>query len=234
MFLCNPQKSGVSRVCIAFLQITQKKILTKDIFHWLQLITEILSFLQIFSIKKNNPSAFVIFQKLQIIPKYQQKDSISGKFWDFNSKLQIVHGATYASLFLPDSNNCFFICLVPYIPICLYYFLILFFYFHLLFHSLLTTRHILQFTMFDLISLQPARNISEIRHTSQSTTKKNCRVNQKPIQCSNIFVNICMSFSLILIKLLSFLFYFFVWALKPAHRGKCRGHIFNTTTHTIY
>ena len=64
MFLCNPQKSGVSRVCIAFLQITQKKILTKDIFHWLQLITEILSFLQIFSIKKNNPSAFVIFQKL--------------------------------------------------------------------------------------------------------------------------------------------------------------------------
>ena len=64
MFLCNPQKSGVSRVCIAFLQITQKKILTKDIFHWLQLITEILSFLQIFSVKKNNPSAFVIFQKL--------------------------------------------------------------------------------------------------------------------------------------------------------------------------
>ena len=45
--------------------------------------------------------------------------------------------------------------LVPYIHICLYYFLILCFYFHLLFHTLLATRHILQFTMLDSISLQP-------------------------------------------------------------------------------
>ena len=51
IFLWNPQKSGASRVCITFLQITQK-ILTKDIFHWLELITEILSFLQIFSVRK--------------------------------------------------------------------------------------------------------------------------------------------------------------------------------------
>ena len=40
------------------------------------------------------------------------------------------------------------------------------FYFHLLFPSLFTTKHIVQFTMFDSISLQPARNITEIRNIS--------------------------------------------------------------------
>ena len=48
---------------------------------------------------------------------------------------------------------------MPYIPICLYYFLFLCFYFHLLFHYLLATTNILQFTIFDSISLQPALNI---------------------------------------------------------------------------
>ena len=48
LFLYNPQKSGASRVCMTFLQLTQK-VLMKDIFHWLELITEILSFLQMFS-----------------------------------------------------------------------------------------------------------------------------------------------------------------------------------------
>ena len=48
---------------------------------------------------------------------------------------------------------------MPYIPICLYYFLFLCFYFHLLFHSFLATTNILQFTMFDSISLQPTLNI---------------------------------------------------------------------------
>ena len=57
IFLCNPQKSGASRVFITFLQITQK-ILTKDIFHWLELITEILSFLQIFSVRKTTTPLF--------------------------------------------------------------------------------------------------------------------------------------------------------------------------------
>ena len=46
--------------------------------------------------------------------------------------------------------------------ICLYYFLILYFYFHFFFPSLLATRHILQFTIFDSISLKPARNITEV------------------------------------------------------------------------
>ena len=57
IFLCNPPKSGASQVCIAFLQITQK-ILTKDIFHWLELITKILSFLQIFRVRKTTTPLF--------------------------------------------------------------------------------------------------------------------------------------------------------------------------------
>ena len=57
IFLSNPQKSGASRVCITFPQIT-KKILTKDIFHCLELITEILSLLQIFSVRKTTTQLF--------------------------------------------------------------------------------------------------------------------------------------------------------------------------------
>ena len=184
---------------ITFLQITQK-MLTKDIFHWLELITEILRFLQISSIRKaitlvfnslsTNPtkwsnifkqfvnnlptnclSVFDHFVKLAfkwlIFQSFCQninKISICGIFWAFKSSLQIIHAATYIALFLPDFNNCFFICLVPYIPICVYCFLILCFYFHFLFPSLLATRHILQFTMFDSISLQPACNITDIRN----------------------------------------------------------------------
>ena len=125
----------------------------------LELTTEILSFLQIFSVRKQ-PLRFLIFQKLC------QNINKKTTFWLFKSKLQINDGATYFALFRPDSNNCFFICLVPYIHICLYFFLILCFYFHLLFHFLLATRHILQFTMSNLISLQPARNITEIKNTS--------------------------------------------------------------------
>ena len=122
-------------MCITFLQIIQK-ILTKDIFHWLELITEILSFLKIFSLRKTTTQLFYYFRNSARI------SGIKTIFWAFKSKLQIIHAATYITLFLPDSNNCFFICLVLYIPFCLNYFLILRFYFHLLFHSLLATRHI--------------------------------------------------------------------------------------------
>ena len=51
IYLCNPQKLRDSLVCITFLQITQN-VLTKGIFHWLEMITEILSFLKIFSVRK--------------------------------------------------------------------------------------------------------------------------------------------------------------------------------------
>ena len=59
-----------------------------------------------------------------------------------------------------------FICIIPCIHICFYYSLILCFYFHLLFLNLLATKHILQVTMFHIISLETARNITEIRNTS--------------------------------------------------------------------
>ena len=128
------------------------------------------------SVKKNNHSVFVIFWKL--CQNINKKNYFSVIFWTFKSKLQIIYATAHVAHFLPDSNNpFFFIFLAPYVPICPYYFLILCFYFHLLSHPVLATRHILQFTMLASISLQPARNISEIKNTSQSTTKKNFRVN---------------------------------------------------------
>ena len=57
------QKSGASLVCIIFPEITQK-ILTTDIFHRLELITEILSFQQIFSLTKTTTQFFLTFQKI--------------------------------------------------------------------------------------------------------------------------------------------------------------------------
>ena len=58
LFLCNPPKSDVSQVaCITFFQVTQK-ILTKDIFHWLKVIIEILSFPQIISMRKTTTQFF--------------------------------------------------------------------------------------------------------------------------------------------------------------------------------
>ena len=72
--------------------------------------------------------------------------------WTFKSKLQIIHAATYIALFLPEYNKCFFSGTKPHIHICFYYFLNLCSYFHLLFLTLIATRHILQFSMFDSIS----------------------------------------------------------------------------------
>ena len=73
-------------MCITFLQNTQK-ILTKYVFHWLELITEILSF-------------------SETLPEHQQKKkNISGIFWAFKNKLQIIHTATYVALFLLCSIN---------------------------------------------------------------------------------------------------------------------------------
>ena len=68
-FLCNPSNSVTSEVCITFPQMTQK-ILTKDAIHWLELINEILSFLQILSVRKTTTQHFNILENLQEI---QQK-----------------------------------------------------------------------------------------------------------------------------------------------------------------
>ena len=58
-----------------------------------------------------------------------------------------------------------------------------------LFLTLLATRHILLFTMFDSISLQPARNFTEIIKALYSLPrKKKCRVNYDGNKCSKIWV----------------------------------------------
>ena len=72
------------------------------IFHWLELITGILSFLKMFTVRKTTTYYHLTFQKL---PEYQEKNYISGIFWAFKSKLLIIYVATYITLFLPDSNN---------------------------------------------------------------------------------------------------------------------------------
>ena len=100
VFLCYPQKSGPSKAYITYPQIT-KKILTKDIIHWLELITEILSFLQIFSVRQLF-SLFTISENLQ---ESQQKSDI---FWTFNRKLQIVHEVTYIHCFFLTLINAFY------------------------------------------------------------------------------------------------------------------------------
>ena len=54
LFLRNPQKLGTSQVYIT----SFKKLQTKYIFHWLEVITEILSFLQILSAGKTTTQFF--------------------------------------------------------------------------------------------------------------------------------------------------------------------------------
>ena len=63
-FSVTPQKSGSSQVCITFPQVTQI-ILTKDIFHWLEVIIEILSLLQICSVRKTMTQFFNISKNRQ-------------------------------------------------------------------------------------------------------------------------------------------------------------------------
>ena len=121
-FLQNPPKSGASRVCINFPQ-TAQKILTKDTFHRLELITEILSFLHTFDVGKTTTQFFLIFQK--IYKKINKK-----------KLLQIILAATYIALFLLDSNNCFFYmfsAIYPYVPLLICHFVFLFSPFLLLF-----------------------------------------------------------------------------------------------------
>ena len=62
LFSCNPQKSGASRAYNTFPRVT-KKILTTAAFHWLELITVSLSFLNIISLKERLSLFFSIFQK---------------------------------------------------------------------------------------------------------------------------------------------------------------------------
>ena len=148
--------------------------------------------------EKQPLSFFNISENLQ---ESQQKKLYFWHILELKSKLQIIHATIYIALFLPDSNKCFFICSVPHIHICFYYFLILCSYFHLLFLTLFATRHILQFTKFD--------SISEIKKTPHSPRrKKKYRVHYNQNKYSNmIIVGTTMSFSSLFIKLLNFSFW---------------------------
>ena len=64
----------------------------------------------------------------------------------------------------------FFICLVPNLHVCLYYFLILCSYFHLLFLTHVATGHILQFTMFHYF-ITTCPYITEIKKALQNQNK---------------------------------------------------------------
>ena len=70
-YFCVTHKNQASRVCINFVQFTQK-ILTKG------MITETLRFLQILNVRKTTTQLFNISEAM---PEYQQKNSISDIFW---------------------------------------------------------------------------------------------------------------------------------------------------------
>ena len=73
------------------------------LYHWLEMITEILSCLQIFSMRKATSLLFKIFKNLQ---ENRQKNHIPGICWAFKSKLQITLAATYSS------NNFFYMYVI--------------------------------------------------------------------------------------------------------------------------
>ena len=188
LFLCNLPKSDASQVCITFLQVTQK-ILTKDIFRCLEVITEILSFLQIFSVRKTTTQFLNISENLQenrqktiflaylgpLKANYRLFCSYFFFFFFFNYYLAaprptsghyrgdslthpmlitaFVHvrpgghrePRTYIALFLPDSNNCFFMynTIYPYVS-TIFSFCVFIFSFSFILFSLRNTFYNLQ------------------------------------------------------------------------------------------
>ena len=113
-----------------------------------------------------------VFNISENLSNYQQQKTISGLFWAYKSKLQIIHVATYISLFLPDCNNCFSVCLVPYLSIIFSFFVFIFTFLLILF----LPRNILQFTMFDFILLQHPHNTMQIKILHSPQQKKICCV----------------------------------------------------------
>ena len=155
VFLCNPPKSGTSEVCIIFTQITQK-IPTKDKIYWLELITEILKLSTNIQCEKNNHPAYLIFQK--ICKKVNKKLIFLTYFGPL--KLQIILSVTYIHCFFLTLINvsCMFSTIHPHLSL---------FFSHLVFlfsPSFSCHETILQFTMFDSISLKLARNITQIKN----------------------------------------------------------------------
>ena len=69
------------------------------------MITEILSFLQIFSVRKTTTQYFKYFRKTT---RESTKNYISDIFWTFMSKLQIIHVTNYIHCFFLILVNVFF------------------------------------------------------------------------------------------------------------------------------
>ena len=116
---------------------------------------------------KNNLSVFLVFPK--ICKKINKKNVFLAYFGPLKANYRLFLGLLTFHCFSLTLIT-FFVCIIPYIYICFYYFLILCFYFNLLFLTLLTTKYVLQFTMFHAISLQAARNIKEIKKYFISTS----------------------------------------------------------------
>ena len=98
---CNPQKSGASRVWITFLQITPK-ILTKDIFHWLNWSLKFKAFYK-YSLWEKQPLSF--FDISESLPEYQQKKLY---FWHIFVPLK----ASYRFLMWLLTLHCFFMTVI--------------------------------------------------------------------------------------------------------------------------
>ena len=149
--------------------------------------------------------ALRLFNTSENLQESQQKNYISDIFWTFKSKLQVIRGATYIHCFFLTLINIFYIfnTIHSYLSLLFSHFVFLFSFVYLLFLTLLATRHILQFTIFDSISLQPARSITEIKLHSPRRKKK-CRVNYNQNNYSNLIFGLNYELFLPLIKLLSF------------------------------
>ena len=66
LILCYSQTPSASSVYTTFIRIN-KKIMTADMFHWLKLITVILSYVRIFNWKKTSTHIFFSFSMFQKI-----------------------------------------------------------------------------------------------------------------------------------------------------------------------
>ena len=61
----------------------------------------------------SKPSSYSVWEKtvtqfFNIWENMREKSYISEIFWTFKSKFQIIYVSAYMTVFLPDSNNCFF------------------------------------------------------------------------------------------------------------------------------
>ena len=86
-----------------------QQILTTDKFHWLEVITVFLNFLKLLSLRKTITQFFYFSLSQQ---ENRKKNYISGIFWSFKSKFQIINVATYISFLLILITVSFKCCII--------------------------------------------------------------------------------------------------------------------------